>query len=52
MVYFKLLLILITTRITIIGVSYKEADKLKEMILYLNKLIKILLKIEYPYALI
>lgn len=52
MVYFKLLLILITTGITIIEVSYKEADKLKEMILYLSKLIKILLRIEYPYALI
>lgn len=52
MMYFKLPLILITTGITIIEVSYKEADKLKEMILYLSKLIKILLSIEYPYALI
>lgn len=52
MVYFKLLLILITTGITLIEVSYKEADKLKEMIVYLSKLIKILLWIEYPYTLI
>lgn len=52
MMYFKLLLILITTGITIIEDFYKEADKLKEIILHLSKLIKILLGIEYPYALI